>query len=310
MRVIITGGSGLIGRALTGNLAEDGHEVIILSRSPGSVQGLPPTARAVGWDSKSSDGWGHLAEGADAIVNLAGSSLAGEGFFPSRWTPQRRHRIRQSRLDAGRAVADAVAQAEKKPGVVIQSSAIGYYGMHEDETLTTSDPPGDDFLAQVCVDWEQSTAPVEAHGVRRAIIRTGLVLSTKGGSLPRAALPIKLFVGGPFGNGKQWWSWIHLADEVRAIRFLIEHTDAGGPFNLVAPNPVRNKTLGRTLARILGRPYLIPVPAFAMRLLFGDVASVVVEGQRVVPQRLLALGFTFGYPEIEAALRDLYDRPA
>jgi uncharacterized protein (TIGR01777 family) len=269
---------------------------------------LPPAARAVGWDSKSADGWGRLADGADAIVNLAGSSLAGENFLPSRWTPQRRHLIRQSRLDAGKAVVDAVIQAKTKPAVVIQSSAIGYYGMHDDETITTSDPPGDDFLAQVCVDWEQSTAPVAGHGVRHVVTRTGLVLSTEDGSLPRIALPIKLFVGGPFGNGKQWWSWIHMRDEVRAIRFLLEHPDATGPYNLVAPNPVRSKTFGRTLARILGRPYLIPVPGFAMRLLFGDVASVILEGQRVLPQRLSQLGFTFDFPEIEAALRDLYDR--
>lgn len=304
-RVIITGGSGLIGRALTAGLAEDGYEVIILSRSPREVQGLPPGARATGWDTRTADGWAELADGATALVNLAGASLAGEGFFPTRWTDERKRTIRNSRLASGSAVVDAVRRADNKPGVVIQSSAIGYYGPRDDEIVTEEDRAGDDFLAKLCVDWEDSTADVEDHGVRRAIIRTGLVLSTQEGSLPRVMLPYKLFVGGPFGNGKQWWSWIHLHDELRAIRFLIDTAGAEGPFNLTSPNPQTNAAFGRTLARVLGRPHLIPVPGFAMRALFGEVASVILEGQRVVPQRLLELGFVFEYPQLEAALQHL-----
>lgn len=304
-RVIITGGSGLIGRALTANLVEDEYDVVVLSRTPRDVRGLPPGARAVAWDTETADGWVELADGATAVVNLAGASLAGEGFFPSRWTAQRKRNIIQSRLQAGKAVVDAVQRASAKPGVVIQSSAIGYYGPRGDEIVAEDSDAGDDFLARVCVDWEGSTAEVEDHGVRRAVIRTGLVLSTQDGSLPRVLLPYKLFAGGPFGNGEQWWSWIHLHDGVRAIRFLIETVEAHGPFNLTSPNPHTNDAFGRTLARVLGRPHLIPIPGFALRTAFGEVASVVLEGQRVLPQRLLDLGFVFEHPQLEAALRHL-----
>ncbi|MDX1663566.1 MAG: TIGR01777 family oxidoreductase [Candidatus Promineifilaceae bacterium] len=305
MRVIITGGTGLIGRALTNQLADRGYEIIVLSRHPGSVTGLPENARAVGWDTYSADGWGHLADGAKAVVNLAGESIAGNGFLPERWTPEKRHRIRQSRLEAGQAVVDAVRQADVKPDVVIQSSAVGYYGTQGDEIITEASPPGDDFLANVCVDWEASTAAVEEMGVRRAIIRTGLVLSTKGGSLPRVLLPYRLFAGGPFGDGEQWWSWIHIADEAAAIRFLIENEAALGPYNLTAPHPVQNDTFGQILAREMGRPHFLPVPAFAMRALFGEVATVVVEGQRVLPARLQEAGYDFRFTELAPALDNL-----
>lgn len=302
-RVIITGGSGLVGRALAASLGRDGVEVIVLSRTPRQVQDLPPGARAVGWDAESGDGWAEFAEDAAAIVNLAGASLAGEGFFPTRWTDQRKQLILDSRLQAGRAVVDAVRRAENKPHVVIQSSAIGYYGPRGDEPITEENKPGDDFLARVCVEWEKSTAAVEDAGVRRAVIRSGLILSTKEGSLPRVMLPYKLFVGGPFGNGQQYWSWIHLQDEVRAIRFLIDNARAKGPFNITGPHPQTNDAFGRTLGRILGRPHLIPVPGFAMRAAFGEVASVVLEGQRVLPQRLQEMGFEFEHPHLEEALR-------
>lgn len=305
-RVVITGGSGLIGRTLTASLTADGYEVIILSRSPQEVKNLPQNARAVGWDTQTADGWLEQANGAAAIVNLAGPNLAGDGFFPQRWTDERKQYLRQSRLDAGKAVVDAVQRAANKPGAVIQASGVGYYGPHGDEILDEDASPGDDYLARLCIDWEDSTRAVEEHGVRRAIIRSGLVLSTKEGSLPRVILPYKLFVGGPFGSGKQWWSWIHLHDEARAVRFLIENAGAQGPFNLTSPNPVTNDEFGRALARVMGRPHFIPVPGFAMRTLFGDVSTVVLDGQHVVPRRLQELGFTFEYPQLEAALRDLF----
>lgn len=305
-RIVITGGSGLVGRALTKILVADGFDVVILSRSPQKVQNLPQNARAIRWDTETADGWLDEADGAAAIVNLAGPNLAGQGFFPQRWTEERRHYLRQSRIDAGKAVVDAVERAENKPGVVIQASAIGYYGARDDEILDEDAAPGDDYLARLCVDWENSTRPVEAHGVRRAVVRSGLVLSTEEGSLPRVILPYKLFVGGPFGSGDQWWSWIHLHDEARAIRFLLENDEAQGAYNLTSPNPKTNDDFGRTLARVMGRPHLIPVPGFAMRAAFGEVSMVVLEGQRVLPRRLQELGFTFEYPQLEAALRHLF----
>ena len=306
MRVLITGGTGLIGRALSENLIADGHEVIVLTRSPGRALGLPDGVQAEGWDARTAQGWGHLVDGADAIVNLAGSSIAGQGFFPSRWTHEQRRLIRESRLNASRAVVEAVAQAEQKPRVLIQASGVGYYGHRGDEPLTEEAEPGEDWAAKFTAEeWEPSTAPVEEMGVRRVVIRTGVVLSTEDGALPRLLLPFRLFVGGPMGSGKQWVSWVHLEDTARAIRFLIENEKARGAINISAPNPVPNGKLAKSIGKAMGRPSWFPIPGFALRLAFGEVAEVVLEGQRAVPERLLDLGFEFQFPAAEAAMKDL-----
>ena len=306
MRVLIAGGTGLIGRALSADLAADGHEVLVLSRSPERASQLPDGVRAVGWDARTAAGWGHLADGADAIVNLVGASVAGEGFLPSRWTEKRKRVLRDSRVHAGQAIVEAVSRAKQKPSVLIQASGIGYYGFGGDEWLAEDAGPGDDFLARLASDeWEPSTAPVEEMGVRRAIIRTAAVLDPHGGALPSAMLPFRLFVGGPVGSGKQWLSWIHIADQVAAIRFLIENENASGPFNLVAPNPLTNAEFGRSLGRVMGRPYYFPVPGFALKLALGELSSLLLQGQRVRPQRLLEMGFTFRYEDAEDALRNL-----
>lgn len=314
MRVVITGGTGLIGRALAKSLASDGHEVVILSRSPERATNLPQPDRpgsggsiqVEGWDGRTAEGWGHLADGAGAIVNLAGASLSGGKLLPSRWTTERKRAIRDSRLDAGQAVVEAVSQASQKPDVVVQSSGIGYYGFRGDEKVAEDAAPGDDLMARLASDdWEPSTAPVEEMGVRRAIIRSGPVLDKHEGALPSMMLPFRLFVGGPMGNGRQWLSWIHREDEIAAIRFLIEHGQAEGPFNLCSPNPLTNADFGRVMGRVMGRPYWIPVPGFAIKLAFGEVTSAVLEGQRAVPQRLLDMGFRFRFPDAETALRDL-----
>ena len=308
VRIIIAGGSGLIGRALTASLVHDEHEVIILSRSPENVRDLPKGARAVGWDGKTAAGWGKLVEQTDAIVNLAGESIAGEGFVPSRWTEERKQRIRQSRVDAGKAMVAAVTAASNKPEVLIQSSAIGYYGPHADEIIDEDFPAGDDYLARVCVDWEAASAAVEDQGVRRVIIRTGLVLTAQGGIFTRLQLPFKLFVGGPMGSGNQYYSWIHRQDEIAAIRFLIVTKEAQGAFNMAAPNPVTSREFARMLGRVMGRPSAIPVPGFAMKMALGEVAMTALEGQRVIPKRLLELGFEFKYPDLEEALLELVNQ--
>jgi uncharacterized protein (TIGR01777 family) len=308
MKVIITGGTGLVGRGLSSLLVSKDYEVIVLSRSPKRAAGLPAGVRVEWWDARSADGWGQLVEGAAAIVNLAGVNLAGTGFFPSRWTAQRKHRIRESRVQSGRAVAEAVQKARDKPQVVIQVSAVGYYGFGRDEIFTEDCPAGDDFLARLTADdWEPSTAAVEDAGVRRAIVRSGVVLSTEQGALPRLLLPYRLFVGGPMGRGKQWLSWIHPHDQSEIIRFLIENEEASGPFNVTAPDPKTNAEFGRTIGRILGRPSLVPLPGFALRLALGEVSSVVLEGQRVVPKHLQDMGFEFHFPDAESALRDLLE---
>jgi uncharacterized protein (TIGR01777 family) len=305
MRIIITGGTGLIGRALAADLAGDSHEVIVLSRRPERVTGLPAGIRAERWNARTAEGWGPLANGADAIVNLAGEPISGQGFIPSRWTAELKGRVRESRLNAGRAVAQAVEAAMDKPRVVIQASGAGYYGAHGDEEVTEEAPAGDNWFGQVAVEWEASTAAVEAMGVRRVIIRSGVVFSTEGGALPRMLLPFRLFAGGPLGSGRQWFPWIHFADEVDAIRFLIENQAASGPFNLTAPNLLTNAEFSRVAGRVLRRPAFVPVPAFALCLLFGEMSTVLLKGQRAISRRLQDLGFTFRFPEAEAALRDL-----
>ncbi len=309
MRVIITGGTGLIGRALAASLAAEGHEVIILSRAPEKATGLPQGVRAVGWDGRTASGWGELADGAEAIVNLAGESIGGENMLAlitKPWTRERLQLIRTSRVNAGRAVVQAIEQARVKPHVLVQSSAVGYYGLPGDQEVTEDTPAGNDALAKICLDWEATTTSVEAPGVRRVVIRTGgVVMSAQGGALPFMLLPFKLFVGGPLGSGKQWFSWIHIADEVRAIRFLLDHSDARGAFNLCAPEPLRNGELARVIGRVMGRPSFMPTPAFAMKLLLGDKATLVLDGQRQVPKRLLELGFQFQFPKVKAALQDL-----
>lgn len=302
MRVIVTGGTGLIGRPLCAALAGDGDEVIVLSRNPAKVKGLTQGVKVEQWDGKTAQGWGQLADGAGAIVNLAG-----EGIADGRWSTSRKQRIRDSRVEAGQAVMQAIAAASVKPKVLIQASAVGIYGPRTDEIITEQTSPGKDFLAQVCFDWEASTASAQSKfGVRRAIARTGIVLSLDGGAFPQMALPFKLFAGGPVGSGKQYVPWIHIADEVRAIQFLIRNEKAEGAFNLSAPNPLTSKEFGKVLGQVLGRPSFMPAPAFALKTIFGEMSALLLSGQRQIPARLLELGFEFTYPQLEAALRNLY----
>lgn len=309
MRVIITGGTGFIGKMLSNDLAAEGHEVIVLSRSPALAEGLAKTVRVEGWDAKTAKGWGHLADGADAIVNLAGANLAGEGFFPSRWTEARKKIIIDSRVNAGRAVVEAIGQAEDNPSVVIQPSGTNYYGTHPfDVDITEESPTGDDWLAEVCRQWEASTEAVEAMGVRRVVTRSGAVLSFDDGALQRLALPFRFFAGGPMGSGKQPFPWIHPADEIGAIKFLMRNAQASGVFNLTAPEPVTNAQFGHALGRVMGRPSFIPVPGFVISAMFGEAATVVLEGQKVLPEHLQALGYEFKFPNAEIALQNLYGK--
>jgi len=302
MRVVITGGSGLIGSALARELGGAGQDVVVLTRDAGKVGTLPAGVRAVQWDGKTAAGWGSLVDGDTVLVHLAGESIAS-----GRWTEERKRRIRDSRVGSGKAVLQAIREAVAKPRALLQGSAVGYYGPHGDEVIHEDAAPGDDFLASVCTEWEASTAEAEALGVRRAILRTGVVLAREGGALPKMALPFKMMAGGPLGNGRQWLPWIHLADEVGAIRFLAESAEARGPFNLTAPNPVTNRELAGILANVLHRPGFMPAPGFALRLVLGEMADMLLNGQRVVPSRLQELGYRFKYPAVEPALRSLLD---
>lgn len=300
MQILITGGTGLIGKPLCAALVADGHQVTVLTRNPAKLKELPPGIQVERWDGQSSAGWGHWANRADAIINLAG-----EGIADQRWSAERKQNILQSRVRAGQAITQAVQEAGNKPRVVLQASAVGYYGVQQDQIITESAAPGSDFLAKVCFEWEGSTAGISKLGIRRPILRTGIVLSHAGGAFPKMILPFRLFAGGPLGSGKQWLPWIHIADQVRAMQFLLTQENADGPFNLAAPYPVTNQEFSRLLGKVMGRPAFLPTPAFAMRAVLGEMATLVLDGQRVVPQRLQELGFTFRYSMAEAALENL-----
>lgn len=304
MQVIIAGGSGLIGRAAAGALLAQGHDVTVLSRDPGRAGGaLPAGARATAWDGRTAAGWAErLAPGA-ALLNLAG-----EGIAAGRWSAGRKRRIAASRVDSGAAMVAAARLASadgRAPAVLAQASAVGYYGDGGDREVTEDQPPGDGFLATVSRDWEASTAAAAALGVRRVMLRTGIVLAREGGALAKLLPVFRAGLGGPLGGGRQWFPWIHLADEVAAILFLLADPGAEGAYNLCAPRPVTNRDFARALGRRLHRPALLRVPAPLLRLVLGEMASSLLAGQRAVPRRLLDRGFAFRFPGLDAALADL-----
>jgi uncharacterized protein (TIGR01777 family) len=298
-RILITGASGFIGSALARDLVASGYDVVALSRTPAVSRGhFPDRVVMAGWDGRTAEGWGDLADGAFAVVNLAGDNLA-----QGRWTRSKKDRILQSRTDAGAAVVEAVRAAGTKPKVLIQASAIGAYGRRDDEELDESSSGGTGFLADVVRGWEESTKDVESFGVRRAVIRSGLVLGKGGGAWPRLVLPFRFFAGGPLGNGRQGFSWISLEDEVRAVRFLIERDELAGIFNLTAPQPLRQKEFCRVVGKVMRRPCWLPVPAVVLKVLFGEKArETLLAGPRVLPRRLLAAGFEFRHPDAAAAV--------
>jgi len=299
MKILILGGTGMIGSALAREALVHGHEVNILTRNP-TGRKQAPGITFLAWDGRSPESWVEALEQCDALVNLVGENIGA-----SRWTLERKQAIRESRLLTGRTVVSAFQIASHRPKTVVQASAVGYYGPCGDEIKDESSPAGGDFLGRLCVDWENSTRDVESLGVRRVVIRTGLVLDRKGGAMDQLLLQNRLFAGGPLGNGKQWWPWIHLKDEVKAILFLLENERTEGAFNLTAPNPVPMKEFGKILSRVIRRPYWLPVPAFALQLVLGEMSKIVLEGQRAVPQKLLESGFSFAYPDLEPALRDI-----
>jgi len=312
-RVLLTGGTGLIGRALCKTLIEAGMDVVVLSRHPELAYGRLPHGVAVqGWDARTLGDWVKWVGEVDVIVNLAGESIAGENtlaVLTRRWTKEQKSRIRESRLRAGALLVEAMGAAARKPSVFVQASAVGYYGNRRDEVVDEETQAGEGFLADVCRAWEKSTEEVTQWGVRRVVIRTGLVLASQGGILPLMLLPLRLFVGGKLGDGRQYLPWIHLDDEVEAIRFLIEEETLNGVFNLSAPNPVTQATFVQIAGRLLHRPAWMPTPAFLLKLALGEKAALVLEGQRVLPKRLLGAGFTFRFQELEPALQDLLEKP-
>ena len=300
MKVLVTGSTGLVGTALVNELARDGHTVCRLIRPSSTVVGGAKQGFDVAW-SPSTGELGGAGVGADAVVNLAGASIAG-----GRWTKARKELLRTSRIDTTRALVGALAKMNARPRVLVSASAIGIYGDRRDELLTEDSKPGSDFLAGLARDWEAEALKAEALGIRVVLARFGIILAQQGGALAKMLLPFKLGVGGSLGSGKQWMSWITLEDVVAIIRLTIENGAVRGAMNVVAPQPVQNGEFTKVLAKVLRRPGLFPAPALALRLALGEMAdALLLSSQRVTTQKLQQLGYRFRFPELPSALQSV-----
>jgi uncharacterized protein len=305
MRVFVTGGTGLIGTRLVKRLESRGDQVVVLTRRPAAARELfGAGVTAVEGDPVSPGDWMAQAAACDGVINLAGENL-----FARRWNAAFKQLLVDSRVKSTHNVAQALIGAPRhKDGeakVLVSTSAIGIYGPHGDEELTEDSPSGADYLAKLCLDWEQAAEPAGAAGIRTAVVRVGVVLDKNGGALAKLLTPFKLGAGGPVGSGKQWMSWIHHVDLVSLFLLALDNSNANGPLNGTAPNPVTNGDFSKALGRALHRPAFLPTPGFALRLALGEVADVITEGQRVLPNRSLGLGMQYRFPAIDAALADI-----
>lgn len=297
MKLVITGATGFIGSALCLRLLQRGHHLTLLTRS------APPDASTPAktwrhWTPGTSGEWEASLDGADGVINLAGEPIAAR-----RWTAKQKQRIHLSRTEATRSIVEAFAKAKRKPAFLLNGSAVGYYGPHGDEIVAEETPAGSDFLSSVCRAWEGEAQKAEPMGIRVVRLRTGIVLGPHGGALAKMVLPFKVFVGGPLGSGAQWMSWIHLEDELGLILHLIETPQAAGAVNATAPNPATMKEFCQTLGKVMHRPSWAPVPSFALRLMLGEMADMLLTGQRVVPAAAQKLGYQFRYSNLSDALK-------
>ncbi len=305
MKVVLAGGTGFIGKALLHRLIEEGHRVVLLTRSPSAHKELATDkVQLAKWDAKSVGAWADFAEGAEAVLNLAGEPLVGK-----RWTKKQKARLLESRLSATRAITSAIAQAGKRPSVFINASAVGFYGDVPQGEVTESHPKGRGFLGDVCERWEVEARRAEERGVRVVCLRIGIVLEKEGGALSRMIPPFQYFIGGPLGSGRQWVPWIHREDLLSIILFLMARPDINGAVNGTAPNPATMKEFCKAVGSALHRPSWAPVPAFALRVLLGEMAEVLLTGARVVPQKLEEAGFPFRYPALDGALTAILSSP-
>lgn len=302
MKVVVTGATGFVGQQVVKALSDRGDQVVALVRSPAKATkqfaGLAQV-EAVGYTPKAAGDWFAALEGADAVINLAGEPLAN-----GRWTAQRKQEIYESRVVGTQQLVQAIAQCQQRPQVLVSTSAIGYYGTSETETFVETHAAGNDFLAKVCGDWETAAQGVRDLGVRLVILRFGIVLGEQG-ALAKLLLPFQLYLGGPLGSGQQWFSWIHQQDLVRLILAAVDQAAMQGVYNATAPEPLTMADFCRVLGEVMQRPSWLPVPAPALQLLLGEGADVVLKGQRVLPERTLATGFQFDYPNARAALTNL-----
>ena len=303
MKIVIAGGTGFLGRPLAEALAADRHDIVILTRGTGNGPAAKGT-RFASWTPGGQRGaWTAEIDGAGAVINLAGESIAAK-----RWSTAQKHRILDSRVQATRSLVEAIRSASSPPSVFVSGSAVGYYGPLSDEIANEDQPAGSDFLATVCAQWEAEAARASSASTRVVCVRTGLVLEKDGGALPQMLSPFKLFVGGPVGSGRQYWPWIHRDDWIALVRWTIETASANGPINATAPNPVTNAEFSRALGRAMHRPAFMPAPAFALRLLLGEMAdALLLSGQRATPAKAERLGFAFRYTQLGDALRAIFE---
>ena len=303
MKIAITGATGLVGSRLVAQLKQAGHQILVLTRNPSKAQKVFPAStftdlEVVQYTPQESGAWQQSISGCDAVVNLAGEPIA------ERWSPAHKQAIMESRQLCTRRIVEAIAMAEQKPRVLVSGSAIGYYGTSETTAFDETSSSGNDFLAQVCQNWEAEAQKVTEHGVRLVILRIGIVLAN-GGALGKMIGPFKMFAGGPIGSGRQWFSWIHRDDLVNLICKAVEDESMSGTYNATAPNPVRMGQLCQTLGEVMNRPSWLPVPDFVLEVLLGDGAIVVLEGQQVIPKQTQQSGFKYKYPELKPALADI-----
>jgi uncharacterized protein (TIGR01777 family) len=297
MKIAIVGATGFVGSRLVEQLQAQGDEVLILTRNPGKATSRFPQAQVIGYNPLTSGAWQKSISGCDAVVNLAGEPIA-----EKRWTPAQKKIILESRQLGTQKIVEAISQADVKPKVLINASAIGYYGTSETAKYNETSPAGTDFLAEVCTAWETAAQAVKTSGTRLVILRLGIVLGENGGALGKMLTPFSAFVGGPIGSGKQWFSWIHRDDVVKLIVSAIINSKIEGVYNATAPNPVTMQDFSQTLGAVMNRPSWLPVPDFALEAMLGEGAIVVLQGQQVVPTQTLAEGFKFQYSTLQPAL--------
>lgn len=298
MKIVLAGGTGFVGSSLQTALSQQGHEVVILTRQKTRETQSTPKLRFVPWDPTKNGAWAEHLKDVDACINLAGESIAAK-----RWTKVQKFKIIESRCDATQALVHAISKLSKKPQVLINASAVGFYGPHGDEIMTEKDGPGKDFLAQTCKAWEAHAIRAQDFGLRVVRLRFGIVLEKDGGALAKMIPPFKFFIGGPLGDGKQWMSWIHREDIIGMILWALENQQVSGPVNATASNPVTMKEFAATLGKIMGRPSFAAVPGLVLKILLGEMSDLLLTGQRVIPEKALALGYRFKYPSLETALQ-------
>jgi uncharacterized protein (TIGR01777 family) len=300
MKIVISGGTGFLGRPLTDALAHDGHSIVVLTRGSPSTDAI---ARRVSWQPDGAVGsWAPEIDGADVVVNLNGESIGAR-----RWSAAQKQRILDSRLNATKSLVGAIRRATAPPPLLVSGSAVGYYGSLDDQIATEHTPPGRDFLADVCVKWEAEANRALSPQTRVVCIRTGLPLERDGGALPQMLPPFWFGAGGPVGSGRQYWPWIHRQDWIDLVRFAISNTQIVGPMNATAPNPVTNREFAKALGQAMHRPAFMPAPGFALKLLLGEMAEgLLLSGQRAVPTKAQQYGFKFAYETLDHALANLF----